>query len=777
MTVASDAVPAPVPATSYDAFPYLVQAFPQTHPVRLGAVASLNGIAAPACDNARILELGCAAGGNLIPMAEAMPNSRFVGVDLSSRQINDGRAVVEELKLGNIELLHKDILDITPELGTFDYIICHGVYSWVPPKVADKILEICRENLSADGVAYVSYNIHPGWRLRGVVRDIMCYHTRKIDEPVRRITEARKLLNSLADIIPTEHTYGLLLATEARALRSVPDSQVIHDQLEDQNLPCYFHEFVAQAEAHELNYVCDAEPRLILAADMPANLRALLPPMTEYLEREQYTDFIRGASFRRSLLCHARQTPNRTWTAAGMQGMYLTSGLRPATPKGDSFLGLKGMRVSVSSPLANRLLLELTQLAPQRMKFEDLVQRGLTLAAGDPAVAARDKTLAICSANLAENGVAYVSYNTNPGWGLRSMIREMMRYHTRSLSDPEKIVKESRAVLDFLARSVPASRAHYAAMLKDEIDLIKNATDSYLFHDYHEPDNHAVFFHEFVDHAAAHDLQYLSEAEPRSTLALDLPADARSRISKLSSAIEREQYIDFLRYRGFRQTLLCHKNVAVNAVPDPIVLRGLYASSPVKPAGAVDPAANAPSQFVDPKGTRFTLADPLVKSIVVLLSRVAPARFLVDDLIDQAQQMAGIAAPLPSSDAAGIIFDIYLSGMVELHPRQVEFINFISERPSARPLARLQARRFDRAANLLHAAIPLGPTARAILPLLDGQHTREQLQDELQRLLDADQLEDARPLRSLSRDKQQEELAKGVAVTLQQLAAMAYLVA
>jgi len=119
----------------------------------------------------RVLELACADGSNLIPMACALPESVFLGIDLSQRQVKAGQQTIAALGLTNIELRPLDIREVDESFGTFDYIIAHGIYSWVPADVQDRILEICRERLSENGVAYISYNTNPGWRMRGMMRE------------------------------------------------------------------------------------------------------------------------------------------------------------------------------------------------------------------------------------------------------------------------------------------------------------------------------------------------------------------------------------------------------------------------------------------------------------------------------------------------------------------------------------------------------------------------------------------------------------------------------
>src|SRR5262245_44196078 len=161
---------------SYEEVPYESKPISSSHPDSLATMAMLYGLQPPPLPSCRILELGCAGGGNLIPMALTLPNAQFVGIDLSPRQIADGQATITALGLGNIDLRALSILDVGPDLGTFDYIISHGVYSWVPAAVQEKILAICRDHLAPGGIAYISYNVYPGWHLRGMVRGMMLYH-------------------------------------------------------------------------------------------------------------------------------------------------------------------------------------------------------------------------------------------------------------------------------------------------------------------------------------------------------------------------------------------------------------------------------------------------------------------------------------------------------------------------------------------------------------------------------------------------------------------------
>jgi 2-polyprenyl-3-methyl-5-hydroxy-6-metoxy-1,4-benzoquinol methylase len=184
---------------AYDETPYVSTAFPQTHPDKLCAMARLFGLDAPAPARARVLELGCADGTNLLPMAQHAPGARFLGLDASAKQVESAQAAIAKCGLGNVEIRQQDLLEFAASEGKFDYIIAHGLFSWVPAKVREKVLSICRDHLSDNGVAFVSYNALPGWGMRTPLREMMLFHTQAISDPKAKVDKARALIAFLAD--------------------------------------------------------------------------------------------------------------------------------------------------------------------------------------------------------------------------------------------------------------------------------------------------------------------------------------------------------------------------------------------------------------------------------------------------------------------------------------------------------------------------------------------------------------------------------------------------
>ena len=138
-------MPAPTP---YDEVTYPGWPFPQAQPDRLATLARLFGMAPADPANCRVLELGCGDGGNAMAVACSWPGSRVVGVDLAPGAIARGRALAAEAGIANVDLRVGDIARLPADLGEFDYVVAHGVYSWVPEPVRAALLDACRRFLA-----------------------------------------------------------------------------------------------------------------------------------------------------------------------------------------------------------------------------------------------------------------------------------------------------------------------------------------------------------------------------------------------------------------------------------------------------------------------------------------------------------------------------------------------------------------------------------------------------------------------------------------------------
>jgi protein-L-isoaspartate O-methyltransferase len=296
-------------AQKYDTVPYAAQANPQSHPRHLATVATLLGLSPPPVATARVLEVGCSDGANLLPMAASLPGARFTGCDISGQAIAAARRGASELAIGNVELVQADLATLQSAGDPFDYIVAHGVYSWVPPAVRDALLAVARARLHADGVMFVSFNVYPGCHVRQAAWEMLHHHVDRIADPRARLDQARAFAGLLAEPSVAQTEVDGLLRQELAKLATQTDSALFHDDLAVPNDPVYFHQFAAHLARHDLAYLGEAKLSMMTAAGLTPRVQQFLSTM-DRLTREQYLDFARLRRFRQSLVCRADAAPS-----------------------------------------------------------------------------------------------------------------------------------------------------------------------------------------------------------------------------------------------------------------------------------------------------------------------------------------------------------------------------------------------------------------------------------------------------------------------------------
>ena len=309
-----------VQQTIYSELGYKSMPFPYTTPATLEAYAALVGISAPNPKNARVLELGATYGGNIISQALFNPDATFLGIELSQEQVEKGNEVIANAGLTNVSLVQSDIASIGSEIGTFDYIIAHGVYSWVDDGVKDALLRLMDEHLAEDGITYVSYNTYPGWHTMEEVRQLMMYSNRDKTQ----FNHKEKVLHgkTIGSIVGSQILkYDNLKERNSKflgALRSVMQKDeyyVGHDHLEPNNDPVYFYQFNDHLGAHNLAYLCDADLTLSMVRSFDADIADTLDKLApnDHVAQEQYLDFMLDTTFRKSIICKANHAESVTY--------------------------------------------------------------------------------------------------------------------------------------------------------------------------------------------------------------------------------------------------------------------------------------------------------------------------------------------------------------------------------------------------------------------------------------------------------------------------------
>lgn len=292
-------------AQSYDEVPYPSYTFANCQPERLHALATMRGLDPVPPENATVLEIGCSFGGNLLPFAMRHPNSRCVGVDLSAHQISIAKQLFEQVGVSNTQLIAGDISQLQFD-AKFDYIICHGVFSWVPDAVRDAIVRVVADYLSPNGLAYISYNTYPGWKIKEITRDFMLFCSDADAPKMQRVAQATNAIDFASEIFKRGDNSTLHTIRESfQDIKDHSDAYLAHEYLEYFNQPMYFKDFIERIAAHGLGYVIDSSAPIIQgSAEVNADEMTQINQVCNenILAIEQFSDFLSNRTFRSSII-------------------------------------------------------------------------------------------------------------------------------------------------------------------------------------------------------------------------------------------------------------------------------------------------------------------------------------------------------------------------------------------------------------------------------------------------------------------------------------------
>ncbi len=294
----------------YNDVPYISKSFHYTLPEKQKTVLQLLGFETPDLENARVLEIGCSFGGNIIPFAISHPNAKIIGIDLAETQVNEGNNIIKFLELDNIELHHKNILNFDESYGKFDYIICHGVFSWVTEEVQNKILEIIKNHLSDNGSAIISYNTYPGWKNIDILRDIMKFRIEALNKYGNEIATFDKVKYGRGAIeflekfsFLSEHTKNMVAD-----ISSKDDYYILHEYFEESNVPLYLHDFNKKLLNFDLFHVVDSDINRSFPVFSSPEVETSVENECggDHIAREQYYDYLLNRQFRVSIITHLK---------------------------------------------------------------------------------------------------------------------------------------------------------------------------------------------------------------------------------------------------------------------------------------------------------------------------------------------------------------------------------------------------------------------------------------------------------------------------------------
>ncbi len=339
-------------------------------------IGRLFGLQPAPAERARVLELGCGDGGNVLSLAQALPDATLTGIDAAAGGIERGTQLAGAAGLENVRLRCLDLQELPEDLGEFDYILSHGVYSWIPSRARVALLAAVRRHLAPEGIAYISYNAYPGSYLRDMARDILAFHVRDISDPQRKLDAAHELMRTIVEI-EEPSPYARLLREHVERMLRYSDALLFHDDLAEIATPFYLHEFVEHSNHHGLAFLAEAdlsESQMRGVPESAARLMGGLPD--DVVVREQYLDFFKNRMFRQTLLCQGDAPVRRELDDRAIESLWVSSSARPEpqqSVEGQTFATPEGFTVTTTEPLVHAALDRLAKEWPASVPFSALL--------------------------------------------------------------------------------------------------------------------------------------------------------------------------------------------------------------------------------------------------------------------------------------------------------------------------------------------------------------------------------------------------------------------
>jgi ubiquinone/menaquinone biosynthesis C-methylase UbiE len=281
---------------------------PDAHPNRLRALAMLCGIASAKASECRLLELGCGEGVQLLALGLEFPKANFVGVDLDERAVSIGRERAAELGIGNVRLEARDLRELAASGERFDYVVGHGLYSWVADDVRTSLLELCANVLKPHGLGFLSFNALPGGYHRQMARELVRLAADGVSDATERVAQARALANDFSRGLSEKNPPENALRHELLHMLRASDSLIALEYLGEESLAFTLVEFAERLSRHRLRYLADAATFDLNPAP-PRWLSERLGSGADTIQQQQFLDYLTLRRFRQAVFCRADTAP------------------------------------------------------------------------------------------------------------------------------------------------------------------------------------------------------------------------------------------------------------------------------------------------------------------------------------------------------------------------------------------------------------------------------------------------------------------------------------
>ncbi|MBS2020242.1 MAG: class I SAM-dependent methyltransferase [Deltaproteobacteria bacterium] len=353
------------PTAEYvDDVPYIRQYVSELSPPNLRIAAGLNGLALPPDGDFDYCELGCGHGDTLCALAAAHPNARFVGVDIVGAHVANAKKLARDGALENVGLLERDFGDLVGDdaVGELDFVVAHGVLTWVSPEKRRQLLAFARAKLKPGGLLFVTYNAMPGWAsvepLRQLVVSPLLGGADPSASSIERARSGVGFAKALAGAGARYFADNPSAVTMLETMAKTELAYVVHEYLHEHWSPMYFARVAWEMAEHDLHFA-GVLPAFLNFRDtaIPLSLDSTFTEVPDRITFESLKDFALNEFFRRDLYVRGSATRSLSATAAFVDGTHWC--LRAVSPPAERVVSLPHRSISLEGALFDALFSEL----------------------------------------------------------------------------------------------------------------------------------------------------------------------------------------------------------------------------------------------------------------------------------------------------------------------------------------------------------------------------------------------------------------------------------
>ncbi|MEM7197019.1 MAG: class I SAM-dependent methyltransferase [Pseudomonadota bacterium] len=306
-------------------------------PIRLEQVYTLGTILAAGMaelEQARVLQLGCNGGADILYHAVRFEDAQFVGLDSDAQSIAEASRLAQLLGLENVEFHHQSDNMIPHALGLFDYITCDGVLETIPYDTQAAFVQNCADHLSVRGVVCMGYATLPGANHTQSLLQSAGMLSAHIEKPTEKISSIHGLYTLLAQTAAIGNTViKEAIDGEMRYLRNGMSTIAYLDRLHAQRYPVFYEQVLALGTGAKLRYMGDTNLASMFPFTYPEALAKLMNELPNQTLAQQYADHLIQRRERCSVFSTELLGGDGQISADRLQPIQFLPALRQANPQ------------------------------------------------------------------------------------------------------------------------------------------------------------------------------------------------------------------------------------------------------------------------------------------------------------------------------------------------------------------------------------------------------------------------------------------------------------